>query len=191
MTIKLVGNWRDGKAFDVHMLSSVYLGPNEFGHAKFDNTRSEMGDLVYKLKYSQDKSVLPAIIALLDKITGIEEFACIIPIPPTNKARTFQPVTEIALALGKHRGVKVLTDFLANATDGKQLKNVDDVSEREKLVKESLCIEGKQSIAGCHVLLVDDLYDSGATLRAATDLLIQQGKAASVCVLTMTKTGKH
>lgn len=188
MAIDLQGNWRVGKAFDVHVLSSIYLGPNEFGHAKFDTTRSEMGELVHKLKYRNDKSVVPQIVTLLDKIPGIEEFGYIIPIPPTNKGRQFQPVTEIALALGQRRNVKVLTDLLAKAAGGQQLKNVNDVAERERLVKEGLCIEGNTSVAGCHVLVVDDLYDSGATLRAATDLLIQQAKAESVCVLTMTKS---
>jgi competence protein ComFC len=58
-----------------------------------------MGELVYQLKYRQDKSNLPAIVALLDTIKGIEQFNYIIPIPPTDNSRAFQPVNEIALAL--------------------------------------------------------------------------------------------
>ena len=38
------------------------------------------------------------------------------------------------------------------------------------------------------ILLVDDLYRSGTTLRVATDLLKTTGKAEKVSVLTMTKT---
>jgi predicted amidophosphoribosyltransferase len=41
---------------------------------------------------------------------------------------------------------------------------------------------------GKKVLLVDDLYRSGATLNAITDLLLTEGKAASVSVLTITRT---
>jgi predicted amidophosphoribosyltransferase len=102
-----------GRAFDVHTLSSTYLGPNESGYAQYENVRSEMGELIYRLKYRQDKSTLPTIVTLLDKIKGVEQFDYIMPIPPTDKSRPFQPVTEIALALGKHRGVRVLPDFLA------------------------------------------------------------------------------
>ena len=65
------------------------------------------------MKYKQDASALPTIITLLDKIKGLEQFDYIIPIPPTDRTRPFQPVTEIARALGQHRGVKVLTDLLA------------------------------------------------------------------------------
>jgi len=32
MTIELQGNWAKGMAFDVHTLSSTYLGADEFGH---------------------------------------------------------------------------------------------------------------------------------------------------------------
>ena len=188
MTIELEGNWKVGRAFDVHTLSSTYLGPNEFGHDQWESTRSEMGELVYHLKYKHDLSALPSIVALLDKIKGVEQFDYIIPIPPTDKTRALQPVREIALALGQHRGVKVLTDFLAKTAGGPELKNVDDVEEREKLLRQSLCIEGEGSIAGAKILLVDDLYRSGATLRVATELLMRQAKVETVCVLTMTKT---
>ena len=140
------------------------------------------------MKYKQDASALPTIITLLDKIKGLEQFDYIIPIPPTDRTRPFQPVTEIARALGQHRGVKVLTDLLAKTAGGQQLKNVDDPEERETLLRASICIEGKTPVSGCNILLVDDLYRSGATLRVATELLMQKAKANSVCVLTMTKT---
>ena len=80
-----------------------------------------MGALVYKLEHQHDKTSLPAIVALLDtKIKGIEQFDYIIPIPPTDARWAFQPVTQIALALGQHHGVKVLPDFLAKKPGGPQ-----------------------------------------------------------------------
>ncbi len=188
MTIDLEGNWTRGRAYDVHTLSSTYLGPDEFGHARYESTRSEMGELVYQLKYRQDKNTLPAIVKLLDKIGGIEEFDYIIPIPPTDQSRSFQPVKEIALALERHRGVKALTDCLAKFPGGQQLKNITDPEEREKLLRESFFIKGNPSLAGTKILLVDDLYRSGATLRVATELLLETAHAEKVCVLTMTKT---
>src|SRR4051794_32770336 len=101
MSIIIEGNWRKGLAFDVHTLSSTYLGQNEAGYDQWDSTRSEMGELVYQLKYRQDRSTLPKIVKLLDKIKGVEQFDYIVPIPPTDKSRPFQPVDEIAIALGK------------------------------------------------------------------------------------------
>ena len=187
MSIEIKGGWKKGFAYDVHTLDSVYLGPDQFGHAQFDTTYSEMGGYLKKLKYRNDKSVIPAMIALLDKFKGIEKFDYIIPIPPTDKNRKFQPVTELAVALGNRHGVQVLTDLLEKKAGGEQLKNVDDPDKRIELLKELIAILGKHDIMGKTILLVDDLYRSGATLNVATDTLKEAG-AESVSVLTMTKT---
>ncbi len=36
MGYKLEGNWKNGIAYDLHTLSSTYLGQNEFGHDRYD-----------------------------------------------------------------------------------------------------------------------------------------------------------
>ena len=132
MTIEITGNWRRGHAFDVHTLSSTYLGPNELGHAQYENVRSEMGELVYQLKYRRDQSKLDDIVKLLDKIKGIEQFDFLMPIPPTDKSRQFQPVTEIAVALGKRHGVTVLVDFLEKGTRRASAKECQRPRRKEK-----------------------------------------------------------
>lgn len=103
MKFEIHGRWRKGDAFDLHALASTYLGPDEFGHDRFESKRSEMGELVYRLKYQNDRTAIPQIIRLLDGIGGIEKFAAIVPVPSSNGARPFQPVDEIALALGESR----------------------------------------------------------------------------------------
>lgn len=187
MVITLEGNWLSGKAYDLHTVASTYLGVDEFGHDRFDNKRSEMGELVYQLKYKADKSVLPKIVELIDGIKGIEGFDFLVPIPPTNKKRPFQPVELIAEALGQKRKVSVLTDLLDNSGD-EELKGVTDPVARNEMLQKALQLKDGNRVTGKKVLLVDDLYRSGSTLRIATDLLYIEGKAANVCVLTMTKT---
>lgn len=187
MVFVIEGNWKSGRAYDLHTIASTHLGVDQFGHDRFDNTRSEMGELVYKLKYGQDKSAVEKIVTLLDKIGGIENFDYIVPIPPTNKSRPVQPVPLIADALGKRRKVTVIGDALSN--DGKEeLKGITDPVARNQLLVAAIKLSGADRFAGKKVLLVDDLYRSGSTLHIATDLLYQQGKAAQVSVLTMTKT---
>lgn len=34
--IKIEGSWEKGYAFDIHTISSVFTGDNEFGHPTFD-----------------------------------------------------------------------------------------------------------------------------------------------------------
>lgn len=46
-------------------------------------------------------------------------------------------------------------------------------------------------IKGRSVLLVDDLYRSGATMIAATNIVLEQGDAKSIYVFAITRTRVH
>nr|WP_306263369.1 ComF family protein [Pararhizobium sp. IMCC3301] len=186
MRYRLEGNWKKGLAFDLHTLASTYLGTDEFGHDRWDTTRSEMGELVYQLKYQNDKSVVPKIVELLKPIGKIEQFDAIIPVP-SSKDRPYQPVDEIAKALGEQRSVPVLQGYLKKET-GIELKGIDDPDERKEALMNSISIQGDTDISGNRVLLIDDLYRSGATLKACCHILTEQSKVEFVSVLTMTKS---
>jgi len=188
VTIELTGNWEGGTAFDVHTTSSKYLGVDEFGHDHYENKRSEMGELVYRLKYKGDQKAIGRIVELLDAVKGIELMDTIIPIPSTDKSRRIQPVIAIATALGERRDVAVSTDLLDKTPGGQQLKNVRDREERVALLEKHMKLSETDKISKKKILLLDDLYRSGATLTVATDLLYKQGCAKTVSVLTMTKT---
>lgn len=56
---QIPGRWRLGYALDLHTVSSTFLGYDDLGHATFDTRRSEIGELLYRLKYSGDQSVVP------------------------------------------------------------------------------------------------------------------------------------
>ena len=122
---------------------------------------------------------------MLDPIKGIETFDAIIPVP-SSKPRAAQPVDAIADALGKHRGVRVLKGYLTKK--GAEIKGVDDPDKRAKLLEGQISIAGTSDIAGRKVLLLDDVYRSGATLNVCCGILKAQAKVGDVCVLTMTKT---
>ena len=190
MRYTLEGNWRKGLAFDLHILASTYLGPDQFGHDQFENTRSDMGELVYQLKYKSDNSSIPKIIELLKNINGIDKFDAIIPVPSSNKNRKFQPVDEIAKALGKDRDVDVVAGFLEKKT-GQELKGAASPEERKSILENAISIVSKDDLSGKTILLVDDLYGSGATLEACTAVLYEDAGVADVCVLTMTKTRRR
>ncbi len=188
MSIELQGRWKKGFAHDVHTLSSVYMGVDEYGHDRWDTTRSEMGELVYQLKYQGNTSVIPRIIDLLGKYKGLETMDAIIPIPSTNKHRVSQPVYAIARELGARLGVPVIEDALEKSAGGLELKNVDDPDEREKVLREHMRLTDKHNLSGMNILLLDDLYRSGSTLKVATDILYDEASCKDVYVLTMTKT---
>jgi predicted amidophosphoribosyltransferase len=189
---KLTGAWNEGFVLDIHTLSSSLIGYDEFGHEMFDTKRSALGELLYKLKYGTDKSVLNDILDtvvefLLNRWKVVQSLDLIVPMPPSNTSRRSQPVIELARGLGSRTGVPVLEDALAKVKETPQLKNVYDYQERARLLSEAFEARGSL-VQGKTVLLLDDLYRSGATLNAASQALRQRGKAKTIYVLALTRT---
>jgi competence protein ComFC len=189
---KIYGNWFEGYALDVHTISSEFLGYDEFGHQVFDTKRSEMGELLYKLKYKQDKKVIPDIVEVTvnfinnnwkDIINGI------IPVPPSRTQRKLQPVIEIARGIGNSLGIPLYDNILLKSKEKSELKNVFDFHDRLEILRDNFIIDNK-IVRGKQILLFDDLFRSGATLTAATDVLYKQGNVEKVYVLTLTRTRK-
>jgi competence protein ComFC len=62
-----------------------------------------------------------------------------------------------------------------------------DLNKRMEILKDAYHVV-KQQVQGRNILLLDDLYRSGATLNAITMVLKNEGKADKVYALTLTKT---
>ena len=56
--IEVAGNWHKGFAYDLHTLSSEFVGYDEYGNPQFDTTYSEMGALLHDLKYRGNKQAV-------------------------------------------------------------------------------------------------------------------------------------
>ena len=187
--IKIEGKWDVGYALDLHVESSDFLGYDEFGHPQYDTIRTELGELVYKLKYDSDKTVLDDIIRIIRNSFTFKSIDIIIPVPPSKTSRAFQPVVEIAKRLGKALGIQVLTDAVLKVKNTPELKNMSTFQEKYSILKDAFKI-GNGIIKNKTILLLDDLYQSGATLTAITELL-KKGGVSKVKVLTLTKTRRR
>lgn len=184
---RIRGNWVKGFALDLHTKSSVYLGLDEFGIPRFDNTRTEIGELVYRLKYKQDNSVIPYIINQICIIGNLNKMDIIIPAPPS-KERVSQPVFLIAEALGERLGIPVLANEVIKVKNTAQIKNVIDPAERKILLQNAFNLSGNTNLIDKTILVIDDLFRSGATLEAITTILYKYGGVKEVYVLALTKT---
>jgi len=189
MAIEIKGNWKKGYALDKHTISSEYLGKNEFGHDHYKTKRTIIGELVYQLKYKNDSSVVQKLVNEVKKcVSGIDKFDFIIPILTSDTSRPKQPVQLVCNAISNEFNVPILSTALFKEKTTKELKNIAEKEERIKELKNVIKISDIDKLRGKKILLIDDLYRSGATLLVATDLLYKKGDVKTVCVLTLTKT---
>lgn len=189
--IKLSGNWTQGYALDIHTVDSTFIGYDEYGHEVFDTRRSEIGELLYGLKYKSDKTALDEIIDtaanfLKSRWKIVDATDAIMPVPPSRN-RAFQPVLKITKGLSSRLKIPFHDDLLVKTKETPELKNVYEYEMRMKLLKNAFSV-ARNVLNGQSILLIDDLYRSGATLNAITEILYKQGKVHKVYVLTLTKT---
>ncbi len=186
---KISGNWTEGFALDFHSLSSEYIGDDEYGRPQFATTRSEIGELLYRLKYQEDKSVIGDIITTASEFIKSTNWPVdiIIPVPPSRRGRAFQPVPRLAEGIARTLGIDVCADCVVKVKDSTELKDIFSFQERLRILKDAFEIRDPV-VVGRSVLLFDDLYRSGATLNAVTRILQQEGKVKNVYALNLTMT---
>ncbi len=192
---KIFGPWKDGYLLDRHIVHSEYLGEDEDGEPQFDNTRSEAGEALFQLKYRSDWSQVEIIAQALfdDIIPNLPKIDLIVPVPAST-ARARQPVDEIAEALGQLAGVPVSTTLVQAkppSADAKPLKNLVTKEEKDAALQGRFSIDVSVPVPkDATVLVVDDLFATGASMGAIYTLLQTHPKVASVYAVAVTKTGK-
>lgn len=186
-SMRIPGSWKNGYVLDYHTESSDFLGHDEYGHPRFDTVRTDVGELLYRLKYGGKKE------ALKDLVDVSTEFIrkwdppveAIVPVPPS-RVRASQPVLEFATKLAEAFKLP-LHDVVRRKPTKKELKNVFEYHERIELLEDAHEVVGN-SVRNRAVLLVDDLYRSGATLNAVTAALYKQGEVTGVFAFALTRT---
>ena len=172
----LTGSWHTGWALDFH---SRFSGG--------DWSRSTVGNLAYQLKYQGNQAVLPTLVDYtLDLFAAYPDMAkvdVILPVPPSNK-REIDPVFAFCAALSDKIKVPVQS-IITKTRQTQPQKEMSTLAQKHDNVKNAFTLQS--AIKGRRVLLVDDLFDSGATLEEITRLLIEHN-AAQVNVLTITRT---
>ncbi len=185
---QIKGAWRQGYVLDYHTISSGLLGYDQFGNPMFDTKRTDVGELLYRLKYRRDvKALDPLVEAAVHFVKNWQiSFAAVVPVPPT-RVRQLQPVFEVGDRLAGVLNLPILKDFVQTIKKAKELKDVFDFNERIKLLENAYRVRD-QSLREKAVLLFDDLFRSGATLNAVTRVLYEQGQCSDVYALALTRT---
>jgi predicted amidophosphoribosyltransferase len=186
--INISGPWKAGYAFDIHTLRSKHIGDDQYGHPRFHTERSPIRQCLYKLKFGQNFSDVANIINILssneDFKIFIKEIDVIVPAPPSNKYRRLQPVILTAQEIARMFNKELRQDIFMSS-NSEEMKNID-TDEKYDRIKNALRMEGQLDKSKA-VLLFDDVFDSGSTLIAMTNIMIENGYN-NIFAFTLTKT---
>lgn len=185
------GNWKEGYTLDYFMLESNYKGEDIFGYPIFDVKYSEIGKAMNELKYHKEynKAIEIANIVtkfikeewkIADKIDGI------IATPPTY-SREIQPLFQVVKHLGENLQKPISLDFFRKLSS-EELKKLPQEKKMD-LFKNSIIKERKLTKRG-NILLVDDIFSTGATLKNVCELLKEDIYLDNIYVLVICKNIK-
>lgn len=184
--IELKGPWDLGYAIALHSISSVPIDPSQ---NLFDTTYTPVGELLNKYKYRgqlRSKEDLASIAIAVIKVKFYDLPIDILTIPPSNTNRAnYQPMDVIANDLSSNLGIE-FCKTVAHKKTGRSMKNIRMKGEKVKYLVENLYCS-VNDIENKNILIIDDIFDSGATLDICTQKLKEQ-KCKNVYVLTFTKT---
>jgi competence protein ComFC len=186
---RLRGLWTDGYVLDRHSIVSTPTGDP---YHPWDTKRTELGELLYQLKYGAKVDAMPSIVDTAEEFLrnhwkGLPHLDCVVPAPPSAAARAAQPVVELAKGIAARLGIQTCENAIIKAQPTQQMKNIENWSVRGRLLKEAIQ-KGEDDVRNKHILLFDDLIESGSTPRRVTELLLNEGGASGVYVLVLTRT---
>jgi predicted amidophosphoribosyltransferase len=180
---KVKGPWSRGYALDEHTVSSV---PD--GAGGFITERTELGQLVYDLKYGQKKTNAKKLARVLAEWShrkfDLDNVDGVLGVPPST-ARKFQPVGAIVKKMSEILSLPDLSKKLRKTKATRSLKNVLDPVERATELTGAFSFDRGEGVRS--VLLVDDLYRSGATAGEVARTLKKSG-VSKVYLVTATST---
>jgi predicted amidophosphoribosyltransferase len=182
------GMWDEGWVLDKHSASSVYTGDDVYGRPQFNTTRTEVGEATFQLKYRNDwTQAKPLAQALAENIyPKLSQVGFIVPMPASSQ-RARQPVTEVTNELGALLKIPSFSNMLIKAKNGKSLKDLNTKDEKIDAIGNSFNVNDEISSDGrWNVLVVDDLFHTGASMEAACKVLRTYHKVGKIYIAALT-----
>ena len=185
----LYGSWKAGFALDKHTEWSKPLGENSAGRMQFDTKRTEVGEALYLLKYKHDWSQLyPLAQCLADNIKlRFPDIHFVLPMPATTR-RPRQPVTEIVRIVSEIIRRPHFDHLLLKESGGTPLKNLTGKQEKLNAIGNTFSVFDEiKNNGNWNVVVIDDIYHTGASLESACQVLRGYSKVNQIYVATLTR----
>jgi ComF family protein len=132
-------------------------------------------------------------ITRLPKEVDIIKYHAILPVPLhkiRQRQRGFNQSTVLAKSLSQHFQLPLLVKNLIRIRPTDSQAGLKGRKERQKNVKNAFRVVNPDSLKDKHVILVDDVFTTGATVNECSKTLKKAG-VKSVLVLTLSRAGFH
>jgi ComF family protein len=148
--------------------------------------------LIHLFKYSKVESLAHPLSQLLSRALPLDRtFDVISPMPMHWRKRWergFNQAELLAEPIAKRLGQKLSTQLRRQRRTKAQAGLSE--AQRSANLKNSFCVKNPEAIRGRRILLVDDVFTTGATLRAATEALKASG-ASHVSALVLARVDRR
>lgn len=184
-----------GEQDDPYHCAHCRAMPRSFDFARSALTRSEDAmQLIYALKYHHANYLARALGHLLNELWEdtpalcAHRDWCLVPVPSGVShlfQRGYNQAEELARALGKQRGLRVHSPLMRRNT-GVDSQTRLSAAERRRNAQAAYALRHPEAkLSSPHLVLVDDVYTTGSTVRVCARLLRQLPGVKTVGVLTL------
>lgn len=183
---ELPGNdaWDYGISLDKHVLYSVPVGENAQGYMQFETTRTAIGEAVFQLKYRDDYDLVDFLAESVAQAIQNVPVDVVLPMP-ASRQRTRQPVHAVAERVAQLLELEYCDQTLIKHSSTVAMKDLATYEERCAALQG--CFVTHDKLHPCNILLLDDLFDTGASLEAACTALRGYASIRSIAVVTLTR----
>lgn len=150
-----------------------------------------VGELLDRFKYGGERRLVHWIARAMAEMVrgepGMGGVQLVVHVPGSRRKAGMEPPCDLARALAKELRVPCLPRLIAGTKRMLSQKDITSWEEKRRNVQGGFRVRRAELVKQRKVLLVDDVYDSGATLEEAFRALTEAG-AGEIVVATVTKT---
>jgi ComF family protein len=142
----------------------------------------------YREEYYQQRRLAAWLMEAFDRFAAGETWDALVPVPLYHRRRRergFNQAAELAHGLGKLRGMRV-SDCLYRCRETPSQTGLDRVARWENMAG-AFRLKGGFDLTGQNLLLLDDVFTTGATTNACAQTLSEAG-ADRLAVLTVARS---
>ena len=124
---------------------------------------------------------------------GCTDFDVVVPTPLSKerlRERGFNQAELIAKDIAKQFHAPCVSNALKKCRDTERQSELD-MHQRDRNVRGAFALSSPDAVRGKKVLLVDDIFTTGATMREAAKTLSAVSKSVTACVLAKTDIGQR